>query len=85
MDELIFLLRHAKAVVGPSTGVLHLAASSRTPVVGIYSPVLSHSAVRWAPRGENVKVLSPDSNQSPLTQESMGQVTVESVLKALNL
>lgn len=85
MDELIFLLRHAKAVVGPSTGVLHLAASSRTSVVGIYSPVLAHSAVRWAPRGENVKVLSPDSNQSPLTPESMNQVSVDSVLKALNL
>lgn len=85
MDELIFLLRHAKAVVAPSTGVLHLAASCRTKAVGIYSPVRAHSAVRWGPRGEEAKSLTPDIHGSQATPESMASITPAEVMIALGL
>lgn len=58
-EELLSLIQTAKAVVAPSTGVLHLAAAMGVPCVGVYSPVRAHRALRWGPRGENSAVLTP--------------------------
>lgn len=52
------LFRQAKLVVAPSTGPLHLAHFAGANTVGIFSPVLSHSKVRWAPWGGTGEVLT---------------------------
>lgn len=57
-DELLIVLDQARAVVAPSTGVVHLAASLGTPVVGIYSPIPVQRPSRWGSRGPNVKNLT---------------------------
>jgi heptosyltransferase I len=59
-SELIFILQNASQVIAPSTGVLHLAAGTGTPVVGIYSPVLAHHPRRWGPRGLGARIVLPD-------------------------
>ena len=59
IEQLLFVLSHAKHVVAPSTGVLHLAASLGTPVTGIYSPVRVQKATRWGPKGKNARTLTP--------------------------
>ncbi len=59
MEELVYVLQNAKLVVAPSTGVLHLAVSSGTPSVGIYSNIKAHHPRRWGPRGLGVKVVMP--------------------------
>lgn len=51
--ELLYLLKNAKYVVAPSTGVLHLAASLGTVVYGIFSPIQVHRPNRWGARGFN--------------------------------
>lgn len=57
--ELLCVLAHAKAVVAPSTGVLHLTASLGVRAIGIYSPVRVQSPTRWRARGSQVVVLAP--------------------------
>ena len=45
------VFRGASLVVAPSTGPLHLAHYCGATTLGIYSPVRSHQARRWAPWG----------------------------------
>lgn len=76
-QELLTVLANAQAVLAPSTGVLHLAASLGTFTVGIYSSVLSQRSVRWRARGPFVKIFEPPE------QGSMTQISVEEVQAAL--
>lgn len=57
--ELLHVLAQAEAVIAPSTGVLHLAASLEVPTHGIYSPVKVHHPKRWGARGAHVKLYLP--------------------------
>jgi ADP-heptose:LPS heptosyltransferase len=70
-SELLYVLENAQAVVAPSTGVVHLAASLGRPTVGIYSPVRVQHPRRWAPQGPFVKALVPDVN-CPATRSCLG-------------
>lgn len=62
--ELLELLKAAHAVVAPSTGIIHLAASLGTKSIGIYSPIQVQHPQRWQARGENVKIILPDLKQN---------------------
>ena len=55
IPQLLLVLKRASVVIVPSTGVIHLATSVQTPVVGLYSPVLSQHPKRWGPLGEKTK------------------------------
>lgn len=59
INELLFLLSQAKAVIAPSTGVLHLGASLGVPSVGIYSPIAVQRPTRWGPRGPLALAITP--------------------------
>ena len=58
-SELLSIISLARAVVAPSTGVAHLAASLGKRTVGIYSPVRVQHPKRWGPLGERVRILTP--------------------------
>lgn len=58
-NELIDVLAGARCIVAPSTGVAHLAASTGSPIVGIYSPVRVQRALRWRPQGKAVAIADP--------------------------
>lgn len=95
LEDLLSLLKTARGVVAPSTGVLHLAAACGTPVVGIYSPVQAHRAERWGPRGPHSVALTPHHGYySTLSQRPdekmvdpsvMEDIKVNDVLKGLGL
>jgi ADP-heptose:LPS heptosyltransferase len=55
LAELARLLAGAHAVLAANTGPAHLAAAAGTPVVSLFSPVVS--ATRWAPYGVPVVLL----------------------------
>jgi ADP-heptose:LPS heptosyltransferase len=55
LPALAALLRGADVLVAGNTGPAHLAAAVGTPVVSLFSPVVS--AERWAPFGPDVVVL----------------------------
>jgi heptosyltransferase I len=90
---LIFaVLANAQAVVAPSTGVVHMAASVGVPTVGIYSPVKVQAPKRWGPLGVKVKVLVPSVlcpgrqaclGKSCQFHDCMRQISVEQVIGAL--
>lgn len=72
MEDLLTVLKSARGVVAPSTGVLHLAAALGTPAVGIYSPVRVHRAERWGPRGPGSSALTP-AVQCPAGLKCLGE------------
>lgn len=85
MPELLYFLKNAKAVIAPSTGVIHLAAALGTPVVGFYSPRTVQHPTRWAPRGSGKRLLFlPEvSHPNEAQAEDMGKITTEAVLKKM--
>lgn len=86
LQELICLLAHAKAVIAPSTGVIHLAAALKTPVVGFYSPIIVQHPTRWAPRGSGLHLIfTPKINSSKMpTADDMKLITVNQVINSMN-
>jgi len=81
-SELMLVLKDAKAVIAPSTGVVHLAASLGAPTIGLYSPVAAERSKRWGPRGDKVKIL--DASEVSPVEDSMKTISVEMVLKAID-
>lgn len=64
-SELLWILKNARVVIVPSTGVAHLAASLGTPVFGIYSHVRVQKPLRWAARGPRVHIFeAPAQNET---------------------
>ena len=61
LPELAAVLELAAAVVGASTGPVHLAAAVGTPVVALFPPIRPASPVRWRPRGPYVTVIDADA------------------------
>lgn len=59
-QELVGVLAYASLVVAPSTGVVHLAAATGAPTLGLFSPVKNQSPTRWGPKGERVQTLVPE-------------------------
>lgn len=56
---LFSILKNAKAVIVPSTGVAHMAASLGGKVLGLYSPLRVQHPRRWAARGKDVTIFCP--------------------------
>ena len=80
--QLLSVLGNAYAVVAPSTGVLHLAASLGVPTVGLFSQVRVQRAVRWGPQGPKAAVIeAPPGAEGP---ESMDHISVEQVVRAIH-
>lgn len=80
--ELMLVLKDAKAVIAPSTGVVHLAASLGAPTIGLYSPIAQERSKRWGPRGDKVKIL--DATETSPIEDSMKTITVDMVLKSID-
>jgi len=59
------LLGAARAVIGPATGPLHLAASLAIPTVTLIAPIRSQSPLRWHPLGDRGTVLLPVNKVCP--------------------
>ncbi|WP_222936505.1 glycosyltransferase family 9 protein [Streptomonospora sp. PA3] len=55
LAELAGVLESASVLVSGNTGAAHLAAAVGTPVVSLFSPVVS--AASWAPQGSPVRLL----------------------------
>ena len=60
--QLLKLLKHAKANIAPSTGVLHLSASLGAASIGLFSPIKVHQDLRWGPKGPKTTTFSPTTS-----------------------
>lgn len=83
--ELFTILKNSKAVVVPSTGVAHMAASLGATVLGIYSPKRVQHPRRWAARGEHVHTFVP-ANEDPdnVDPNCMNKIEPQDLLKVLS-
>jgi lipopolysaccharide heptosyltransferase II len=50
LQELRALIGRSRLFVGGDTGPLHIAATTSTPIVGIYGPTLAARSAPWRPR-----------------------------------
>ena len=76
--EFIAFLSLASAFVSNSTGPIHLAAATGTPVVGIYPNNKPLTPVRWAPLADKRTILTPSDGSDELSI-----VTIEEVFQAI--
>jgi len=86
LTELAALFRRASVFVSNSTGPLHIAAATGTPVVGFYPPIVQCSPVRWGPWTQKKKIFQPERARCPLCKGGpcrsdvcMDQITVDAV------
>lgn len=95
LKTLIAVLAHSTATIAPSTGVLHLAASTGTKTIGIYSPIQVQTPIRWGPRGKKAIALIPAATPCPATTTCLGarcqnffcleKITPEQIIKEIFL
>ena len=71
--ELVAVLSAARAILAPSTGVVHIAASTGRPTFGIYSPVRVQHPRRWGPQGLNAKAFLPAVTNCPGEMNCLGE------------
>jgi ADP-heptose:LPS heptosyltransferase len=89
MEDLLAVIHSSSAVVAPSTGVLHIAASLGKPSFGLFSPIAPHHPRRWGPRGPVTEVFLPEVNGlSPseiemLDNSYMTKISAEQVFSKL--
>lgn len=81
-SELFTVLKNSKAVVVPSTGVAHMAASLGATVLGLYSPIRVQHPRRWSARGEKVHTFV-SKNENPPYDKAMEEITVDELLKTI--
>lgn len=74
MPQVVGALARAKLVLTLDNGILHLAASTRTPTIGLFREGIHRL---WAPPALNVAVLSPQPG------EIVSAITVQQVLEAV--
>lgn len=89
--ELANLFFKAKAVISVNTGVLHLAALTGTPTIGLHGAT---NPLRWGPVGPHVISLLPDRGEFAYlnlgfeyprnAQPAMQHISVNAVLAALD-
>ncbi len=63
LQELRALVGLSRLFVGGDTGPLHVAASTRTPIVGIYGPTLAKRSAPW--RAPDVRTISVEIQDLP--------------------
>lgn len=83
--ELFTVLKNARAVIVPSTGVAHMAASLGVPVLGLYSPLRVQHPRRWAARGNHVQIFVPTvPDIDHVDPACMEKIKVADILTALS-
>jgi heptosyltransferase-1 len=91
LQELRALIGRSRLFVGGDTGPLHIAASTMTPVVGIYGPTLAARSAPWRPSTiPTFAVEQPDLPCRPCDQRAcapgdfrcLTQLTAASVIAA---
>ncbi|MCL4468242.1 MAG: glycosyltransferase family 9 protein [Deltaproteobacteria bacterium] len=90
MHQLKMVLFFAKAMIGPSTGPMHISAALGRPTVAVFSPIKAQSATRWSPYLlRNAAVVEPEigcteqytCNKKCLHYNCMDSISIEKILK----
>lgn len=89
LKVLAAFLGNAELFVSNSTGPLHIAAATGTPVIAFYPPILACSPRRWGPLSDRKAVFMADNVVCPRCKggpcqgnDCMDQIKVGEVLNA---
>lgn len=83
----------AKAMIGPSTGPMHISAALGRPTVALFSPVKAQSKTRWAPYLlDNVAIIEPQvecreqytCNKTCLHYNCMDLISIDEILEKVD-
>ncbi len=89
IQQLKMVLFFAKAMIGPSTGPMHISAALGRPTIAVFSPIKVQSATRWSPYLlHNVAVVEPkiackeqyDCDKKCLHYDCMDSIRIEDIL-----
>ena len=88
LSVLASVLQYSAGYIGNDSGVTHLAAISRTPIVAIFGPT---DPTVWGPQGQDVTILRKNTNcqacflGSKSAHTCLSSISVENVLKAAEI
>lgn len=90
LGELMGVLSLCDVFIGPSTGPMHIAGGSKTPVIALFPPISSQSPLKWAPLGDKHTILIPSveckkkrcSHKCRL-YNCMDKITADEVIEAM--
>jgi ADP-heptose:LPS heptosyltransferase len=77
LRQMIGLCKNTQALVSNSTGVLHIAASFDSPILGFYPNTLSMSAKRWGPLTAKSIILNPPKSKDPKLNDNLDLISAE--------
>lgn len=70
------LIKSSKLLISNSTGIIHIAASLKTPVIGFYPNTPHLSAKRWGPYTSDRLIISPSNHQDGTYNDDMNTISV---------
>ena len=87
IDQLIWLIKNASALVACSTGPLHIAGFLDTKAIGLFSPRIPIHPGRWRPLGKHSTALVFDPNcpkcKAKKDCDCISDISVETVLQEI--
>jgi heptosyltransferase-3 len=87
IDQLIWLIKNASALVACSTGPLHIAGFLNVKAIGLFSPRIPIHPGRWKPLGVNSTALVFNPNcekcKEKKTCDCISEISVETVLSKI--
>jgi ADP-heptose:LPS heptosyltransferase len=69
-------IKSSKLLISNSTGIIHIAASLKTPVIGFYPNTPHLSAKRWGPYTSDRLIISPSNHQDGTYNDDMNTISV---------
>lgn len=82
IGELVYVLRHAKAVISNDTGPMHLAVALNRPTVAIFGPT---NPLRTGPYGSNSEVVTAGVECSPCYKKSCSKMSCMNNISVLQV
>lgn len=83
LDEMISLFRNIDLLLANSTGVLHIAASLGTAVIGFFPNTPHLSAKRWGPYSSNSIVISPPPDSKIEFNDDMNSINPDKIIDSI--
>jgi ADP-heptose:LPS heptosyltransferase len=82
LEELTAFLMNVNLFISNSTGVLHIASSIGTPVIGFYPNTPHISSKRWGPLWTKSIIISPPQTVDTFN-DNMNEIKTEDVISAI--
>lgn len=59
LEEFFSIVRNSSLLITSSTGPLHMANATNTPLLGFFCPVKPHTPIRWGPYNQQKWIVTP--------------------------